>query len=133
MVQKRRITFSLDEHSQVSPEQLEARGIFLNGHVQVQGRICFPTVQRQLSEQSNSLGMPQLDTLYQRLMRSLFDHHRALTGGDLAAQESALGALQALIHEELQKVRRALPALGQPQSAGDVPWQPPQGSGDVSA
>ena len=130
--QKRKITFHFDENSAMSLEQLEARGIFLDAQSHVQGRICFPTVQRYFLEQSGSLGMPLVDTPYRRLMQKFFDHRLALTGTDPAAQEAALDVLQALIHEELRKVRASV-IVWRPQSAGDAPWQPPQSSGDVSA
>ena len=132
MPQKHKITFHFDENSAMSPEQLEARGLFLDGQSHVQGRICFPTVQRYFLEQGGSLGMPRVDTPYQRLMQRLFDHRLALTGTDPAAQEAALDVLQALIHEELRKVR-ASGTLRQPHSGGEAPWQPPEGSGDVNA
>ena len=133
----RRVIFHLDEDSVMSPGQLEARGIFLDGQAHVEGRICFPTVQRYFLDQGRSLGMPRVDTPYQRLMQKLFDHRLALTGTDPAAQEAALDVLQALIHEELQKVWASIivwrpPSAGDAPSAGDVPWQPPQSSGDVS-
>ena len=103
MVSKRKVIFNPDYDSQVFPEQLEARGIFLDGQAHVQGRVCFPTVP--------GLGTtpwqdtPQEKTLYHRLERLLCDHRPALTGSDPLSQESALNVLQALIHEELKKVR----------------------------
>ena len=126
----RRVIFHFDEHSQMSPEQLEARGIVWDRQAYVEGRICFPTVSSQTV--SGLFPTPQQGTqektLYQRLEHLLCGHRLALTGDDPLAQESALNVLQALVHEELQKVRASI-VVWRLQSAGDVPWLPPQNSG----
>ena len=127
MRKKHEPTFFFDEHSLVSWEQLEARGIAWGGQANLRGRVCFLTIQR-LSPMPWQVA--QEKTLYQRLSQLLCDHRLALTSDDPLAQESALNILQALIHEELQKVWTPIAPVG-PQSAGDAPWQPPQSSGSV--
>ena len=121
----------------MSQEQLEARGIDWNGHTNVEGRICFPTATSRptvswLSPTPTPQQGTQEKTLYQRLEHLLCEHRLALTGDDPLAHASALNVLQALIHEELQKVRASI-VEWRPQSAGDAPWRPLQGSDAVSA
>ena len=135
MLQKHRIVFHFDEHSQMSQEQLEARGIDWNGHTNVEGRSCFPTVTSPTVSGLSPTPTPQQGTqektLYQRLEHLLCEHRLALTGDDPLAHASALNVLQALIHEELRKVRASI-IVWRPQSSGDAPWQPPQSSDAVS-
>ena len=122
MPQKHKLTFSLNEHSQVFWEQLEARGISLDGQAYVEGRIYFPTIFTQTVPRLCSTPGQDIQekNLYQRLSQLLFDQRLVLTGDDSLAHESALNILQALVHEELQKVRARI-ALMEPQSTGDIP------------